>query len=100
MSDTPLFFRWRRGGQVFGVPLLGGSRSMGAGLLSALAALARDGIERLIEIGQAVTKLEGPERDRVMLQLLLLLGLRKVPGLLMAICFPGLIAKMTCRSIW
>ena len=46
----------------------------------ALAALARDGIERLIEIGQAVAKLEGPERDRVMLQLLLLLGLRKVPG--------------------
>ena len=45
----------------------------------ALAALAKDGIDRLIEIGQAIAKLEGPERDRVMMQLILLLGLRKIP---------------------
>ena len=46
----------------------------------ALAALASDGVERLLEIAQAVVKLNGAERDRVLLQLVVLLGLRKLPG--------------------
>ena len=45
----------------------------------ALAALAKGGTERLIEIANAIVKLEGPARDRVLLQLTLLLGLRKLP---------------------
>ena len=46
----------------------------------ALAMLAKGGVERLREILHKAVKLRGQARERVFTQLLLLMGLRKVPG--------------------